>query len=348
MKKIIILVFILGTFFIAKAQDNKISSPALQEAKSLNAQVVTLFQQGKFEEALPVAQKVVQIREKELGRDHIETAKALTNLGFVYSSLNNQKEAGKNLESALEIFDKQTVATRQENLLVADVSERLAFIKYSFEKPQTAERLFEKALFAYEKAGEKDSLKAGKVLFSLASLQSAKRDYGKSSNLFEQVIAVRIKKLGEKHSDTIDAFDSSACVLKKGERETEIKRIQQTYFPAAELTEDGNLKWAEDKIEKDLKPVESGVINGKALSLPKPAYPVEARQARANGAVKVKVKINEQGNIVYACGAFNGVHNALIEASEVAAYSAKFSPTLLKGKPVKVSGIIVYNFIAPR
>jgi len=198
MKKIIFLIFIFGAFFAAKAQDNKTSSPILQEAIKLNAQVVTLFQQGKFEEALPIAQKVVQIREVELGKDHIETAKALTNLGFVYSSLNNQKEAGKNLESALEIFDKQTVATKQENLLVADISERLAFIKYNFEKSQTAERLFEKALFAYEKAGEKDSLKAGKILFSLARLQSAKKDYGKSSNLFEQVLAVRIKKIRRK------------------------------------------------------------------------------------------------------------------------------------------------------
>jgi TonB family protein len=136
--------------------------------------------------------------------------------------------------------------------------------------------------------------------------------------------------------------------LKKDDREKEIGRIQQTYFPSAELTENGNLKWAEDKIEKDLIVVESGVINGKALSMPKPAYPVEARQARASGTVKVKVKINEQGNVVYACGAFNDVHKALIEASEAAAYSAKFSPTLLKDKAVKVSGNIVYNFIAPR
>ena len=352
----------MGTFFAAKAQDNKVSSPALQEAKNLNVEVVKLFQQGKFEEALPIAQKVVQIREKELGKDHIETAQAMTNAGFVYYFLKNGKEAEKNFEGALAVFDKQNSPNKEESLLAADVLEMLAFIKYSFGKPDIAESHFERALLAYEKAGEKDSLKAGKILLSLGGLRSGKRDFVKASNFFEQALAIRIKKLGEKNFDTIEAFDNSACVLKKADKEKEIKRIQETYFPTAELTENGNLKWLEDTTKEsqkpagngvriigmDSKPVDGSVINGKALSLPKPAYPAGAREARASGTVKVKVRINEQGDVVYACGAFNNVHKALTEASEAAAYGAKFNPTLVDGKPIKVNGVIVYNFIAPR
>ena len=347
MKKILTLVFILGAFFAINAQDNKTSSSALQEVKKLDAEVVRLFQQGKYEEALPIAQKVIQIKEKELGKDHIETAKALRNAGFIYYFLNNQKEAEKNFEGALEIFEKLTAPTKEENLLTADVLERLAYIKYGFGKRESMEFFFEKALLAYEKAGEKDSLKASKILFSLGNLKSAKREFGKASNLFEQALAIRVKKLGEKNSDTIVAFKSSACVLKKDDKEKQIKRIKETYFPTAELAENGNLKWLEDKTEKDSKSTESGVINGKALSLPKPAYPVEARKVRADGSVNVQVEINEKGDVVYACGAFNTVHRSLIEAAEAAAYGAKFSPALLNGKPVKFSGIIVYNFIAP-
>jgi hypothetical protein len=33
-------------------------------------------------------------------------------------------------------------------------------------------------------------------------------------------------------------------------------------------------------------------------------------------------------------------------ASEHAAYGAKFSPTLLSGKPVRVTGTITFNFVA--
>jgi protein TonB len=85
------------------------------------------------------------------------------------------------------------------------------------------------------------------------------------------------------------------------------------------------------------------VLNGKATSLPKPAYPPAARAVRASGAVSVQVLIDENGNVVSA-SAVSG--HALLKAAAVqAARGAKFSPTKLSGQPVKVSGIITYNFV---
>lgn len=92
------------------------------------------------------------------------------------------------------------------------------------------------------------------------------------------------------------------------------------------------------------KTISGGVLNGKALSLPKPAYPPIARQARASGTVVVQVVIDEQGNVVSA-RAVSG-HPLLRAVSEAAARGAKFSPTKLSGKPVRVSGVITYNFVA--
>lgn len=86
-----------------------------------------------------------------------------------------------------------------------------------------------------------------------------------------------------------------------------------------------------------------GVLNGKALSLPKPSFPAEAREAEASGAVVVEVVVDEKGNVISA-KAVSG-HETLRAASEAAARQAKFSPTLVEGKPVKVSGHIVYNFV---
>ncbi len=85
------------------------------------------------------------------------------------------------------------------------------------------------------------------------------------------------------------------------------------------------------------------MLNGKALSLPKPAYPSAARAVNASGAVNVQIVIDEQGNIVSAT-AVSG-HPLLRQAAEQAAIEAKFSPTLLSGQPVRVSGILVYNFV---
>jgi protein TonB len=85
-------------------------------------------------------------------------------------------------------------------------------------------------------------------------------------------------------------------------------------------------------------------MNGKALHLEKPTYPAIARQAHASGTVIVQVLIDEAGNVVSA-RATSG-HPLLHAASVAAARASKFAPTKLSGQPVKVSGVITYNFVA--
>ena len=89
--------------------------------------------------------------------------------------------------------------------------------------------------------------------------------------------------------------------------------------------------------------INGGIVNGKALSLPKPPYPPEARGARASGAVSIKVLIEEDGQ-VFSAEPVAG-HQLLLAASRWAACGAEFSPTKLEGKAVKVAGIITYNFV---
>ena len=84
-------------------------------------------------------------------------------------------------------------------------------------------------------------------------------------------------------------------------------------------------------------------MNGKALALPKPSYPAAARAVRGSGAVPVQVLIYEDGT-VFSAEAVGG-HPLLQAASVAAACSAKFTPVLVSGQPVKVSGIITYNFV---
>jgi protein TonB len=91
------------------------------------------------------------------------------------------------------------------------------------------------------------------------------------------------------------------------------------------------------------KTISGGVLNGKAISLPKPPYPPAARAVRASGAVSVQVLIDESGRVVSASAASG--HPLLQAAAVSAARQARFSPTLLSGQPVKVSGIITYNFV---
>jgi len=91
-------------------------------------------------------------------------------------------------------------------------------------------------------------------------------------------------------------------------------------------------------------PISGGVLNGKANSLPPPVYPVIAKAAHASGEVLVQVTVDEAGNVV-AAHAVSG-HPLLQAAAVNAARQATFTPTRLKGEPVKVNGVLVYNFVA--
>jgi protein TonB len=91
-------------------------------------------------------------------------------------------------------------------------------------------------------------------------------------------------------------------------------------------------------------PISGGVLNGKAVHLVTPPYPAIARSAHASGAVQVQVLIDENGNVISA-HAVSG-HPLLQAAAVSAARASKFTPTKLSGQPVKVNGVIIYNFVA--
>lgn len=98
-----------------------------------------------------------------------------------------------------------------------------------------------------------------------------------------------------------------------------------------------------NRTSNNSKTISGGVLNGKAISLPKPPYPAIAKAAHASGAVVVQVTVDESGSVTNA-RAVSG-HPLLQAAATQAARQARFSPTLLSGKPVKVTGTLVYNFV---
>ena len=96
------------------------------------------------------------------------------------------------------------------------------------------------------------------------------------------------------------------------------------------------------KIERSRPPVSGGVMTGKATNLPPPTYSAAAKAVGAQGIVSVQITVDEEGKVISA-RALDG--NVMLRASAVAAaWKARFNPTTLTGKPVKVTGIITYNF----
>lgn len=100
----------------------------------------------------------------------------------------------------------------------------------------------------------------------------------------------------------------------------------------------------EDEPQKQNEPTANNkVIAGKPTFMPEAKYPKKAQKQKISGEVQVRVLIDANGNIISA-EAVRGpkeLHKAAVEAAKL----AKFSPTLLEGKPTKVSAILVYKFV---
>jgi TonB family protein len=85
------------------------------------------------------------------------------------------------------------------------------------------------------------------------------------------------------------------------------------------------------------------ILVSKAISLPQPAYPPLAKQIHVQGSVPVQILVGENGRVISA-HAVSG-HAFLTRAAEEAAMRARFTPTTYNGQPVKVQGVITYNFV---
>lgn len=87
----------------------------------------------------------------------------------------------------------------------------------------------------------------------------------------------------------------------------------------------------------------STMLVSKVISLPKPAYPPMAKAIGAEGSVAVQIVVDEQGKVISAQPVSG--HPTLLPAAKQAALQARFSPTVLNGQPVKIQGVITYNFV---
>lgn len=75
-------------------------------------------------------------------------------------------------------------------------------------------------------------------------------------------------------------------------------------------------------------------------------YPADFTDRRPGQAIFVSVLVNETGKVISA-SAPSGLR-VLRDLALVAARKARFRPVTLLGQRVKISGLLVYNFVTPR
>lgn len=131
----------------------------------------------------------------------------------------------------------------------------------------------------------------------------------------------------------IQAF-SDVTTVKEIDRGTPEERAKL----AEECSTPGRAK-PEVEVGKNGNPV----LCGRAISLPKPAYPPDAKAQKISGTVAVSIVIDEKGRVVWA-QAVDG-HLLLRQASVKAACQSTHSPIEISGRAVKAASLISYNFV---
>ena len=302
-----------------------------QNTESIRNEALKLYREKKFDEALKLAQQIVQIKEKALGADHLEVAAALADVATIEVASGKLKNGENTLRQVLSIYESKTNLTKDEYIGLARILEVSGFIKFRNEKYEKALEDYLRALAVKEKYTGTESLETAKALWQVANVYLANGDYQKSYEYYERVLKIRAANMNWVGYD-------------------EVRDALQRYECTAGKSGNGGVSYAlikemDDKIDKQFKQtvLKDGVVNGKAAKLVKPRYPEKAGAAKLAGRVEVRVTIDETGRVIFAC-ALSG-HKVFHKNAEEAALASLFSPTQINGRPVKVVGIIVYNFV---
>jgi CHAT domain-containing protein/Tfp pilus assembly protein PilF len=190
------------------AQISSQDQEALAEAKRLTQQADQLYQQGKYNEAIPLAEKASVIFKKVLGENHLDTATSLNNLAELYRSQGRYSEAEPFYKQALAIYKAQLGDNHPST---ATSINNLALLYQSQGRYSEAESLLKQALTIWKKQLGDNHPDTATSLNNLAEFYRSQGRYSEAEPLYKQALAIREKQLGDNHPDTAQSLNNLAA-----------------------------------------------------------------------------------------------------------------------------------------
>jgi TonB family protein len=301
--------------------------PELAEATALTQTVEKLFKENKFDEALLLAKRALEIRERLLPRTDPRITMSLGYVGDVYMAKGDYDDAKKTFERLLVLQEEQG---GPNDVKLASTLDRLAVLYNRDKKPAKTEELYQRALALREKALGPEDVQVADTYYALGQFYRIRREFDKALNSYRRSVAIyaRYSRI------TTDRFERAStgfsCLGYESGNDAILKELEAIRKQSAPAK----------------PPPIDKLLNGYAVSFPKPEYPVRAREQHLSGKVVVEVEIDEQGKVISARDVCGGIPY-LGEAAVKAAQKARFAPTTVSGVPVKVKGVLQYNFVAP-
>lgn len=330
----IIVSWLIPQFYIqkqpgAQAPDQKpaATSPELSEANKLNEEVMRLYGEKKYTEALPLAKRCLDLREKALGQNHEMVVSAMNNLAAIYGGMKQYVEAESLYRHSLTILEKRF--GNDSNYLTYTL-ENLAFTCFAVRNNSDAEKFYQRALALKEKKFGPDHLEIAHTLDLLGTFYERTDRFSKAGDSYKRSLAIKEAALGPNDPVVAQSLDDCACALILNDQAADARPYQDR---AKEIRKTSEYQTINESPH---------FLQGTALRRVEPAYPTYARQMRISGTVIVAVTVDECGKVISA-HAVSGP-NELKDAAVSAARGWRFSPTRVAGRPVKVIGTVTFNF----
>ena len=175
------------------------------DLESLNQRIYKLFAEGKYQEAIPLAEKAVEIATRVRGPEDPETATSINNLGELYSNMHQYAKAEALLREALRI--RQKVLGREHPYTAYSLN-NLGIVYQAMAEYAKAEPLYQEALRIRQKVLGREHPDTAVILNNLGTLYQAMVEYGKAETVLQEALRIYRKALGAEHQDTAMSLDN--------------------------------------------------------------------------------------------------------------------------------------------
>jgi CHAT domain-containing protein/Tfp pilus assembly protein PilF len=183
---------------------NRVSA-VLSESSKLMEQVVALRSQGKYSEALPLAERVLTISEQAAQLDLPADMKTtlvsgpLNVLGDLSRAVGDYARAESLLLRAIKLNEQ---LKGPDDISVSPPLNNLAALYYETGEYDKAEPLFQRAIRISERVKGAQHPDTATAINNLALLYDAKNDFRQAEQLMQRALAIREQVRGPEHEDT--------------------------------------------------------------------------------------------------------------------------------------------------
>jgi tetratricopeptide (TPR) repeat protein len=183
--------------------------PEPVEVTTLEADIARLSRERRFDEAIPLAERLLSIQEKALGPDHPGIIKPLNDLALLYQATGDYTNAEALFERVLDIT---TAARGPRDPAVAVTVNNLGMLYWEQGDRARAVKFVEKALEIWQSSLGPDDPKVAVALENLAAIYRNSGDSERAEALYEKALAIWDKRSDPDTDQRLDALRALSAI----------------------------------------------------------------------------------------------------------------------------------------